>query len=174
MLLYSTFLNHYRVSCECAHSLVFDPLFHWATSMCSLHIIALCVDAIGPQPLIMICAVWPAAECELSAAGNFRWWGRVNVRDNTVADRQAVWSLWLLALLIETDALLSWGTLWQMEAEIHRRLDNTQGGSVLSGHQFSMFSPCRCDFPLATAWWPISKWLRYFEVMGHQTIWNEK
>lgn len=97
---------------------------------------ALCGDAIGLQPLIMISAGWPAAEWELSAAGNFRRRGRVNVRDNTVADRQAVWSLWLLASLIETDALLSWGTLWQMEAEIHRRVCSKQGGSFLSGHQF--------------------------------------
>lgn len=73
----------------------------------------------APQPLIMISAGWPAAEWELSAAGNFRRRGRVNVRDNTVADRQAAWSLWLLASLIETDALLScWGTpgKWRLES----------------------------------------------------------
>lgn len=127
---------------------------------------------------IMICAVWPAAECELSAAGNFRWRSRVNVRDNTVADRQAVWSLWLLALLIETDALLSWGTLWQMEAEIHKRLGNTQGGSLLSAHHFwscvsdvltlpMWLSPRRLALieHAPMAWWLISKWLRYFKDM---------
>lgn len=131
----------------------FDLLSLWDVSICLLHIIALCGDAIGPQPLIMISSGWPAAEWELSAAGNFRRRGRVNVRDNTVVDRQAVWSLWLLASLIETDALLSWGTLWQMEAEIHRKKSAAHKVAnfcliISFGPGCLMFSPCCCDFAL--------------------------
>lgn len=123
-----------NVPTYCIHSLVADLLFPCEVM---LRITALCGDT-----LTMIFAGWPPAEWELSVTGNLRWRGKLNVRDNIVADRQAVWSLWLLASLIETDALLSWGPTWQMEAKNHRRLCG-----ILSDHRFwcLRFSRCQCD-----------------------------
>lgn len=136
----------------------------------------------------MISAGWHTAEWELSAAGNFRRRGRVNVRDNTVADRQAVWSLWLLASLIETDALLSWGTLWQMEAEIHRRpglarwLTSVWSSLLVRGVRCSHLADVTLSWTTgidwtwdhSDDWWakfPVSFWTHHTDCPGVFTLW---
>lgn len=127
------------------HTHVFKLLCLWDLSMwiCLLHIVAFCGDAIGPQPLIMISAGWPTAEWELSVAGNFRWHGRVNVRDNSLSGAWGYWHHWSRQML-----------RWAERHSCKWKLKSTQHSAAHNLAHFCLIissgtgCPCWCDFAL--------------------------